>query len=227
MARRRFSFSSLSGELEAMTSVEGQVTNFADLLESDDALALGTIVHEALELVDWRQPAEARTLIERAIDHVNDVSAELRTQGVALLTNFFKTPRARAIRDAAVVHQELEFLLGWPVGTTAAEGPYLHGFIDCLYQDAAGGWHIVDFKTNVIESGTLARAMAVYEPQLLIYRLATERALGAPIAETSLHFVRNREEHAYVWTKKREQEMMGQIDRALAACRPSPTGSQV
>ena len=54
------------------------------------------------------------------------------------------------------MYTEFEFLLAWPPGNHDPEAPYIQGFIDCLYQDGTGDWHLLDYKTNRVSPETLA-----------------------------------------------------------------------
>ena len=62
-----------------------------------------------------------------------------------------------------------EFLVAWPPERVAPGGQYLHGVIDCLYQDESGNWHLLDYKTN---QGSAAKALGCWAGspvELVIY----------------------------------------------------------
>ena len=114
---------------------------------------------------------------------------------------------------AREVHRELEFLLAWPPKNPQPGGRYLQGFIDCLYRDPAGGWRIIDYKTNNITAQTLEQEAAKYEMQMLIYALAAEKILKQPPAELALCFLRPGLEYRFDWNddaRKRVVEMVNQ-----------------
>ena len=96
-------------------------------------------------------------------------------------------------------YRELEFLLAWPPGRNDPAGHCLQGFIDCLYRDASGGWHVIDYKTNRVAAGQLAAAAADYEMQMLVYGMAVERILGRPPEELTLCFLRPGLEYRFAW----------------------------
>ena len=73
------------------------------------------------------------------------------------------------------MHAELEFLLAWPPESSLADGSgngenkqqpinlrgslFIQGFIDCLYQDAAGDWRLLDYKTNLVSPDRHGRGL--------------------------------------------------------------------
>ena len=100
-----------------------------------------------------------------------------------MIERFVASPRwPRNSPTATAVHREVEFLLAWPPGETNGDGRYLQGFIDCLYQDAAGDWHLVDYKTNDVTAADVARVAQQYEMQLLRLRHG-RRASARPAAD--------------------------------------------
>ncbi len=103
-----------------------------------------------------------------------------------MIERFLRSPRADELRAATVVHRELEFLLRWPPGE-AGDGRMLQGFIDCLYQDRAGRWHVLDYKTNRVPAAAVPGVAASYELQMSLYALAAKRcSASAPRAWSSV-----------------------------------------
>ena len=156
---------------------------------------------------------------------------------IDLIRRFLASDRAAEMAAAAELHAELEFLLPWPPGDAASgatagssssacepgdadRGPdprYLQGFIDCLYRDAAGDWHLVDYKTNRASAETLAGVAAGYEMQMLLYALATEQILGRPPVELVLCFLRPGLEHRFAWDDAARQRVRALVDGAIAS----------
>lgn len=157
---------------------------------------------------------------------------------IELIRRFVASPRAAEIAAATEVYAELEFLLAWPpdaVGaavilphpvnrggsatatpTTAPEGRYLQGFIDCLYRDAASQWRLIDYKTNRVRADTLASTSMGYEMQMLVYALAVERILHSPPAELVLCFLRPGLEYHFSWDAAARQRVLELVNGALA-----------
>ena len=99
----------------------------------------------------------------------------------------------------------------WPPDDPRSGGRYLQGFIDCLYRDPAGGWHIVDYKTNNITAQTLEEEGAKYEMQMLLYALAAEKILKQPPAELALCFLRPGMEYRFPWDDKTRNRVLDMV----------------
>jgi hypothetical protein len=211
-ARRQYSFSRLSGAL-------GRKYERIDAGElggelSADPRGLGTLVHAVLAAIDLRAPCDVRGLVERLADeHLPDSPAEV-AEAIAMVERFVGSQRARDIAAARACHAEIEFLLGWPPEGTPGK-VVLRGFLDRLYQDAAGRWHIVDFKTNRVADKSLAAASAPYAMQMLVYGLAAERILGSPPASLTLHFLRNGAEHQFAWNDDARRKAIEMVDQGI------------
>jgi ATP-dependent exoDNAse (exonuclease V) beta subunit len=132
-----------------------------------------------------------------------------------LIGRFLTSPRAAQIAAAAEVHTELEFLLRWPPDGDDSDGRYLQGFIDCLYRDAAGGWHLVDYKTNRVAAERVAEEAAAYEMQMLVYALAVERITKSPPVELALCFLRPGVEHHFPWDAAARQRAIALVEQAM------------
>jgi ATP-dependent helicase/nuclease subunit A len=217
-ARRGFSFSRLSGELKAWEATEAWSPEADEPLPVRvDALGLGTLVHEVLAVCDFREPANIRPLVARHAERVGLESSPLVDEAVRMIERFAGSPRAAELADAREVHRELEFLLAWPPGASPPESRYLHGFIDCLYADPLGRWHLVDYKTNRVTAANVASAASPYEMQMLLYAWAAERAMGTPPVSLVLHFLAPGVEHSWAWDDAARQRTVALIERAMAA----------
>ncbi|MCC6123942.1 MAG: UvrD-helicase domain-containing protein [Pirellulales bacterium] len=210
-ARRQLSFSRLSGKLHRAIPANRDgpapdifATDAAIEIDSAaepriDPLGLGTLVHAVLAEVDFADPKNLPALVERhAAEHVGDERAAV-AQAVEMLERFTNSERAKEIAAAKQVHRELEFLLAWPPDGERSDGRYFQGFIDLLYLDAAGGWHLLDFKTNVVTESNLTEVAANYKLQMLVYALAVEKILKSPPRELTLHFLRTGWEKTFPW----------------------------
>ncbi len=221
-ARRRFSFSRLSGSLEPAEIAEGEAAPAVDAVvsvERLDPLSFGTLVHGVLARVDYHRPSDVGRLIERQARLTLDGAADDLSTATEMLTAFLASPRADEVRSARRVYRELEFLLAWPPNRDAGDGVYLEGFLDLLYQDPAGGWHVVDFKSHRGAGRDVRTAAAPYEMQLRIYALAAERILGAAPAELVVHFLHGGGEHRFLWDDAARRRVVAAVDRAVAALR--------
>jgi len=210
-ARRRFSFSRLSGELEVASDKK------SDEQGATDARGLGNLVHAVLQRIDFKQPpADLAALCEfRAPQFAETDIPTITHEAVRLVENFLRTPRAAALATAQQICCEVEFLLPWPLDQRLQEGRYFQGFIDCLYQDTEGGWHILDYKTNQVRAAEVPQAAEHYAMQMFVYRLACERAIGVAPVESVLHFLRPATEFAFTWTDAERFALSEQIDHAM------------
>ena len=65
----------------------------------------------------------------------------------------------------------------------------MRGFIDCLYEDQAGAWHVLDFKTNQVDPSTLAavagdrQALVAETADLLFHLLVVLQVRGVTLAD--------------------------------------------
>jgi ATP-dependent helicase/nuclease subunit A len=217
-ARRQLSFSRLSGKLHLQREGEAPAEPpkcfrpVDDVEPAVDPLGLGTLVHAALEEVDLVFPKNIAAIVERhAAKHVGDDRVAV-AQAVEMIERFFGTERAKQIAAAKKTYRELEFLLAWPPDGSGCEGKYFQGYIDLLYQDATEGWHILDFKTNLVLDENVGGVAANYELQMLVYALAVEKIMRSPPRELVLHFLRTGWERPFSWdeaARRRVVELVG------------------
>jgi ATP-dependent helicase/nuclease subunit A len=216
-ARRQFSVSRLSGKLIRPDVREEEFAQLADP-EQLDALSFGTFVHAALARVELggkksTSKSSPRALCEQiASERVLKNAARAVEEGAELVARFLASSRWSQITAAKTVHRELEFLLAWPPdgsGDQDGGGRYVQGFFDCVYRDAAGDWHLVDYKTN-----TRADA-GPYEMQMLLYGLAFERAVRTPPVELALHFLRTGVEHKLEWNDASRARAISLVNDAM------------
>jgi ATP-dependent helicase/nuclease subunit A len=226
-ARRRFSFSQISGLLLPLEATESEETDApeAGADSPDDARPwnvdprrFGTIVHAVLAEFDAVAPLDVAARARHHAEMLRGAAADA-DEAARLIERFLTTPRAQAMRQARQVFTELEFLLSWPPADAGADGPLLHGFIDCLYQDDAGRWHLLDYKTNRVAAGQVKTAAAAYELQMLVYGIAAEQILGEPPASLALHFLYPNREREFSLDDASRQRARQWIDQAMATMR--------
>jgi ATP-dependent helicase/nuclease subunit A len=224
-ARRQYSFSRLTGKLHAQpagaASPEPRETEEASALGPPlDPLGLGTLVHEVLAQIELGRPDDAVLLVRCfAPRHLPDADGpDGLEEPIEMVRRFLASPRAAEMAASPEVHRELEFLLAWPPGGEEPEPRYLQGFVDCLYQDAAGRWVVLDYKTSHVTASSLGTAAGEYEMQMLLYGLAVERILGAPPADLVLYFLRPGLEHHFAWDGAARVRVEELVNRSLAGC---------
>lgn len=221
-ARRRFSISRLSGQLKRLDEFAPTVADEEGVSLAGTAADFGTLVHLVLARIDFARTGDLAAVVKRCADvngYDGNGDAELCER---LVAQFYQSARARDFAAARAVHRELEFVLAWPPtcdGATGVDQPprYLQGYIDCLYQDADGRWHLLDYKTNNVAVADVAGAAAAYEMQLGVYALAVEEMLGEPPAELVVHFLRPSAEHRFAWNEDQRRRTIGLVNQAMDA----------
>jgi len=216
----------------------------ATTLDAAAGATLGTLVHGVLATVDFRKFAggAARGELER---HVRRQARLLNAEddgsvrsASEMVEAFLRSPRAKEVAAAKQIHRETEFLLRPPSdssattkkskagtgGLTAPRSPqseeigddvYLQGFIDLLYEDSVGQWHLVDYKTHQLAAHDPAAAAAPYASQLAIYALAVEKILGRVPEELALYFLRTGGEHSLAWSDAVRTKAIDDVNLAL------------
>ncbi len=183
-------------------------------------------MHKALARMDYDGSTDIAALLRRLLEAESAEAESHRASAEEMLSKFLCSPRAKNLVQARQVHRELEFLLAWPPGDAGSNGArYLQGYIDCLYQDADGKWHLLDYKTNRISAENVAAAAGQYEMQLGVYALAVEEILGKPPAELVVHFLAPAAEHRFIWDDAMRRRTMEQVNQAMAAM-VNPEGSK-
>ena len=188
-ARRRFSFSRLSGALHS-DDEQGSPQVSAGNLESWDPRDFGNFVHAVFERVSFSNPVKIEDLCTfLAPDFIPENWEEAAATAAKLVAEFLNSDIATSLASAQAVYREVEFLLPWPEAGDA----YLSGFIDCLFQDAAGSWHLLDYKTNEVASAGVPQLAEHYKMQMYVYGLACKSSLGVEPGHRLLYFLRPRQ----------------------------------
>jgi ATP-dependent helicase/nuclease subunit A len=168
-----------------------------------------------LARVDFRRPE-----ISRLAARLSPGAPADRERVVELVTRFCEGPRGCALASATVVHREQEFILRWP--PEARDAPrFVHGFVDCLYQDAEG-WHLLDYKTNAATAAEVPALAARYALQAQLYGLAIEQGANLRLRSVVLCFLSPAVEYPFAWDDEARQAARRQVDAALATAAPEP-----
>ncbi|MEX0585954.1 MAG: UvrD-helicase domain-containing protein, partial [Pirellulales bacterium] len=111
-----YSFSRLSDRLERMDASEAETDDDvpAHWSSSDDALALGDLVHRTIASLRFDEPNDVAQLVaRRAEQQLIDAPRVLGT-AKKLVAALLKTPLAGRLKTACRVYTEIEFLMAWP-----------------------------------------------------------------------------------------------------------------
>ncbi len=240
-ARRQFSFSRLSGKLVSSSGMgttgaytgatagsSGGASEAKPLL---DPRGLGSLTHDVLariafdssvvdaEIADWCEHLASQYVVQNADEAAHAASA--------MIARFAVSPRGRALANAKALHREIEFLLAWPPHGVAGVEPQaspqppdnshrcIRGYIDCLYQDSAGAWRIVDYKTNDVRPAEIEHVTQGYEMQLFVYAMAAEQALGESPTELILELLRLGIEKTIPWNAAARRRAVEMVNEAI------------
>lgn len=170
------------------------------LEEEFDAADFGTRVHRVLELMDFRDPEKNFTQILQ--DAFAGREETERESARTVVAEFVKSDTFKALARAKRIYKELPFVLDERHGK-------LEGVIDVLFQDASGGWHILDYKTAVGDAGKVRDAC--YEFQIRVYALAVRELLGELPKSGILYFLKNSWDHAVTVSDALIQKTQGRV----------------
>lgn len=174
-----------------LAAKEHPVTGHGDGL----AAFRGTVAHRAVELTyGTRDCPPIRELVVQLQDRPLSAEDVDRVAGEVegYLERFAESDLGKLLASEAVeARYEVPFAWDW-------DGVPVHGTIDLVYQDGDGGWHVVDFKTDVVNGRSPDEAAEPYLAQLGLYGMAVERAVGAR-PSLALAFLRSGAVHGVEW----------------------------
>jgi len=135
------------------------------------ATVRGTVVHKALEMELVDGGAMESLCREHGISDGTAV-AELVGEAGRAVKSFAASELGRKVSAANKIMREQQF-------SFMLHGVRIHGFIDLLFEDAGGTWHVVDHKTNRVEEDNYSDRMhGNYALQMALYQLAVANATG-------------------------------------------------
>jgi ATP-dependent helicase/nuclease subunit A len=176
-----------------------------------DPMALGTVLHRCMELLDFANPQPAGQLLPAALAELDPTSAAQEQQTAALLDSMIATLRSSGLAGqlaaAEAVHREIDFTTPTPCGS-------IRGQIDLLYR-CDGTWRVLDWKSDHLH-GPADDKLRTYRLQLLLYADAAERITGEPPAELSLYFLRSGEMATIPLGQERLTQAREEIDELTA-----------
>jgi len=158
--------------------------------------AVGSAVHAVLQHADLSDPTGAdvaglarwqATLAGLPVDAVGVVEGKARAALASpLLARAAASPVCRREVHVAV---PVRRLVGGPTaGDHPVDAELVEGFVDLLFDDGAGGFVVVDHKTDDVRGPrALERALHRYAPQGAAYAVLVEAATGRPVSE--VHFL--------------------------------------
>jgi ATP-dependent exoDNAse (exonuclease V) beta subunit len=151
-------------------------------LGANESLAYGVWWHETLRRWPWAgdEKQQKAFLAEALLDLPEGPGRERAAREIAA---FAASPLCQTLAALPPERRLQEIPYTRSLGTEAVE----EGQIDLVYQDTAGAWVLLDWKTDAPTEGDAAqRIRARYAPQLHAYREAIT-AFGLPVTECRLY----------------------------------------
>ncbi len=189
-----------------------------------DAATAGTVFHRCMELLDFAAPQPAEHLMRRALaEQEVDIDPAPMARDLAGMINRLRSHELWPMLIGARRRlAELEFV-------SLTGRLELTGVIDLLCEDAAGTWHVVDYKSDRVACEHIAAHAERYELQMLIYAAAAGRFLrGLPDGDApdgidaTLYFLRPGVSHVFdaaALTAGAAAERLAGIASRLTECR--------
>jgi ATP-dependent helicase/nuclease subunit A len=222
-----FSVSRIGGQLKRDSGPATEDTDGTS--KGVDPRRLGTLVHAIIERLDptadnWDEPINrwADALAPQELRREIDRGAK---EAKRLVKRFVTTPEWAAMRAAPRLEREVEFLLPWPMpdGSPTA---VIRGYLDALYQDAGGAWHLVDFKTNATAAAGVPILAEHYSLQMAVYAHAIEAATGQQPASLTLVFLAAGVSHVVPWDDAAHAESAKAVTEAITSARLTTAESE-
>ncbi len=177
------------------------------LFEEDDArprpnqaVVLGQLCHEALKILDFKNPGEIRPLIQRAAAFLSQLALtppepKLLEEAERLIHDFLGSSSAKAIIQSEILGREIPFAY-------QENNSIIRGAIDLVYQNR-DQTVVLDYKTGPAPKSQEEEKIALkrYHPQARAYLQAVEKTLGKK-ARFQLLFLRRPE--SPIWYNEKD-----------------------
>ena len=192
--KKRFEIESLGPRPWSLAPTQTATRLFDDedaLPRLNQAAVLGQLCHEALKILDFKNPGEIRPLIHRAAVFLSQLSLtppdpKLIGEAEQLIQNFLDSSTAKTIIQSEILGREIPFAY-------RENNSIIRGTIDLVYQ-SGNQTVIVDYKTGPAPKSREEEKLALkrYLPQARAYLQAVEKTLGKK-ARFELVFLRRPE----------------------------------
>ncbi|OYW19343.1 MAG: hypothetical protein B7Z55_09040, partial [Planctomycetales bacterium 12-60-4] len=194
----------------------------SDSVRLSTAEEIGTLVHAALERLDYSDLPHWSTAVDEAIrgSRKPPVPA-VETTARQLVERFAMSSLAQECAMSRQMFREVDFLLPANPEDVSGIRDIVSGQIDLCCEDETGAWRIYDFKTTDDRSGhDDVLHLAPYKFQLGVYALALEAWLQRKIASAGLVLMRPQvREVALRWDDAARAETRTRLLRAVHAAR--------
>lgn len=154
-------------------------------VQGEDAVALGEIIHLLIEASTKYPDSELDGMAAAALE-ARGLDLDLTRYAVTMTRSVTRSPLWQRVLASPRRLTEVPFqfmLMG--------EGPVptlLRGVIDLAFREA-GGWVLVDYKTDRIRGRSPEALLDPYRPQMEIYAKAWEDCSGETVTEALIYFL--------------------------------------
>jgi ATP-dependent exoDNAse (exonuclease V) beta subunit len=144
-------------------------------------LKFGSLVHDVMERMDFANPTGAGA-VALALARTAGLDPSAAEQAADLVARALASPVMRRTVASPVVLREIPFCV-----VSGAET--VEGRMDLVFEES-GGLVVVDYKTDVLPAEGAAALVERYRAQAEAYADSLARAVGKPVKETVLLFLR-------------------------------------
>jgi ATP-dependent helicase/nuclease subunit A len=156
------------------------------------ATVLGSLMHRVIE----RLPRDSKVDADLIAAGVESVLKSPTARGVGRFDPTVMVRRVQALveselwgemRSAQRCFNEIDFLLGWPLGAAPSERTaVISGTLDCLLLAPDGEWKILDYKTGRLPDSDPAALREHFAIQFMLYAEAVRAMVGRPPASLEI-----------------------------------------
>ncbi len=122
------------------------------------------------------------TEVHAILAGLTSAPGEYSDEARGLADVFLKSDLGQRVASSPRVAREWAFIADM-------DGTMVRGTVDLWFEED-GEFHVVDYKTDAVSAASAAARAEEYRPQLALYALALERALGQRPVAARLHFLR-------------------------------------
>ena len=162
---------------------------------------LGTLIHSVMQHLNLTENLDEKNIIKQ-IDEMTERKIFDEEQGKKLkskaanIANFFLSDIGKNILSAKKIYRELPFNYyvavekigdGKIFKNARGEKIFIQGIIDLLFQNSAGEWILLDYKTDRDNSDE--HFIKEYREQIKLYTQAVENVLNLKVSEKYLYLL--------------------------------------
>lgn len=170
------------GAADRPFEVKDEEVLLAEIEEVSSPADIGTLVHKVFERLVRKKTRDLKYVRETVHFYTED-SPALAADVLKMAETFVQSGFFEELLRAKRIFSELPFSLRLKRGI-------VHGVLDLLFQNEAGEWLIVDYKTSNIGKSEIETTGERYREQMELYALASVKILNQMPEKAVLYFVR-------------------------------------